>query len=128
MEKLSIFATTLLILLAISNAAIYQTTIFTNEEESEYGQSQQGQRCRQQMQSQLFWQCEQYLRQQQQQQGQDELIFQGIRNQQRQLHRQQQQRQLQGQQLREMMQRAKELPQMCGSGQICRDVGALLWF
>ena len=83
MEKLSIFATTLLILLAISNAAIHQTTIFTNEEESEYGQSQQGQRCRQQIQSQQFRQCEQYLRQQQQQ-GQDELIFQGIRNQQRQ--------------------------------------------
>nr|CAN64481.1 hypothetical protein VITISV_002814 [Vitis vinifera] len=54
MEKLSIFATTLLILLVISNAAIHQTTIFTNEEESEYGQSQQGQRCRQQIQSQQF--------------------------------------------------------------------------
>ncbi|WKA12410.1 hypothetical protein VitviT2T_029792 [Vitis vinifera] len=103
MEKLSIFATTLLILLVISNAAIHQTTIFTNEEESEYGQSQQGQRCRQQIQSQQFRQYEQC-----QCEGLKKIV-----------HRQQ---------LREMKQRARELPQMCGSGQICRDVGALLWF
>ncbi|CBI23935.3 unnamed protein product, partial [Vitis vinifera] len=73
MAKLSIFAATLLLLLAISNATIYQTTVITRDDGSEFGQFQgsQSQRCRQQAE--------------QQQGGQgDVLILRGIRNQQQQ--------------------------------------------
>lgn len=149
MATLSIFAATLLLLLAISNATVYQTTIITREDESESNQGGQiSQRCRQQIQGQQFQQCEQYIRQQaeqqggrpddvqnQQQQREQQMLRQcceALQNMDQQcqcegLHQIVQRQQGQQQEQQEMMQVAHQLPERCGSGQACRGT-QVVWF
>lgn len=103
MAKLAVLATALLLLLAISNATIYQTTIIAGYDGSEFEQFQTSQRCREQMESPQFLQCGQYLMEQKRRPG-EVLILRGIRN---------QQEEQQSQSMRQCCQAMRNMDQQC---------------